>query len=485
MDRLAKALRLERSQLLILGAGLCFLLLTWYAVTRRYEFLFLLPGLIVFGAVAIYNIRTMWLIAVFLVPMSVNLAGFIDAAALRAPTDLLCIGLCLLALFKLASEGEMSMKFVKHPLFLLVFIYFSWIFLVSIHSEMPMVSFKRGIALLWMAGAFYVLSILFFADKRFMYRYFWLIGLCFAIVLCTILSFYVMSGRNPFGLRFNPMPFFDDHTALGAFTSMLVPLFVLFSFSRTMPGSFKLTSRVILVFLLMGLFFSFSRGGWASAVIGVVVMGMIIYRRYLVYLIIPGLVAIGLLVALWYEGSGFSLGRNDSVSRKSYLGHVASITNFKTDDSNTERINRWNCALEMFSERPWTGYGPGTYMFIYGDFQRAKDRTRISTNHGDNGTAHNEWLLALSEMGIIGGLLTALLFIYPIFLGLKRYFQSKDNPNGLLYLGCAISLFTYGTGAAVNNFLDQDKVFCVFFGMLAVITALDVYHKNAAGQADQ
>ena len=34
--------------------------------------------------------------------------------------------------------------------------------------------------------------------------------------------------------------------------------------------------------------------------------------------------------------------------------------NVSTDASNLERINRWNCAIRMYAERPFLGHGPGT-----------------------------------------------------------------------------------------------------------------------------
>ncbi len=56
------------------------------------------------------------------------------------------------------------------------------------------------------------------------------------------------------------------------------------------------------------------------------------------------------------------------------------MTNISSDASNLERINRWDCAISMFKERPFFGYGPGTYMFQYAKYQLKKNRTIISTN---------------------------------------------------------------------------------------------------------
>jgi len=71
------------------------------------------------------------------------------------------------------------------------------------------------------------------------------------------------------------------------------------------------------------------------------------------------------------------------VSSSKFENHIKSISNITTDVSNTERLNRWSCAIRMFEEKPVFGWGPGTYMFKYAPFQLFKDRTIISTNRGN------------------------------------------------------------------------------------------------------
>ena len=84
---------------------------------------------------------------------------------------------------------------------------------------------------------------------------------------------------------------------------------------------------------------------------------------------------------------------------------IQSAANVTTDASNLERINRWDCAYQMFKKKPVLGFGPGTYAFEYAPFQDPENLTIISTNFGDMGNAHSEYLSALSESGIIGLLL--------------------------------------------------------------------------------
>src|SRR5690625_5696182 len=66
---------------------------------------------------------------------------------------------------------------------------------------------------------------------------------------------------------------------------------------------------------------------------------------------------------------------NESESRGDYVEHLESISNVSTDASNLERINRWNSAVAMWQERPFVGWGPGTY-------QRSEEHTSELQSRG-------------------------------------------------------------------------------------------------------
>ena len=82
--------------------------------------------------------------------------------------------------------------------------------------------------------------------------------------------------------------------------------------------------------------------------------------------------------------------KNDAEhTTEKFSERIESMSNISSDASNLERLNRWNCALELFYKRPFFGWGPGTYSFVYAPFQSSKNLTIISTNFGDGGNAHN------------------------------------------------------------------------------------------------
>ena len=149
---------------------------------------------------------------------------------------------------------------------------------------------------------------------------------------------------------------------------------------------------------------------------------------------------------------------------------LQSAANISTDASNLERINRWSCAIEMFKQRPIIGYGPGTYAFEYAPFQRPENLTIISTNFGDMGNAHSEYLGALAETGFVG-LLTFLGLVFFIFYtGIRLYHRISPayKEDRIMILTSIMAMSTYFIHAFLNNYLDTDKAAVPIWGICAM-----------------
>ncbi len=173
--------------------------------------------------------------------------------------------------------------------------------------------------------------------------------------------------------------------------------------------------------------------------------------------------------------------RNDSNRFQSTLREQAlSVTNVTNDVSNLERINRWKCALRMGRDKPITGYGPGTFQFLYLPYQLNSEMTRISVQsqffikEGKGGTAHSEYLLSLSEGGI-PALLSWVLLIGVLFIQSFSYLRvSRNNENKYLVTLLITGLTTYFIHAFFNNFLNTINFgvyFWVVVGLLMFVVS--------------
>ena len=131
--------------------------------------------------------------------------------------------------------------------------------------------------------------------------------------------------------------------------------------------------------------------------------------------------------------------------------------------------------MRMFKEEPLLGCGPGTYQFLYARYQRSYQLSVISTNSGNRGNAHSEYIGPLTEQGVPGAALILAIFLLTFVTGVHVYRTAADPKQGRLALAFTLSLLTYYIHGIFNNFLDTDKLSVPFWAFTAVIVALDVY----------
>jgi O-antigen ligase len=150
------------------------------------------------------------------------------------------------------------------------------------------------------------------------------------------------------------------------------------------------------------------------------------------------------------------------------------MLNIRSDASNLERVNRWKSAVRMYREKPFLGWGPATYQFRYAPFQMASEKTIISSNYGEGGNSHSEYLGALVDSGIPGMILYVILLIGSVWRGIFIWRRHTEKNMRYLALALVAGLLTYLFHGALNNFLDTDKISALFWGMIAAIVAIDI-----------
>ncbi|MDZ7848941.1 MAG: O-antigen ligase family protein [Owenweeksia sp.] len=177
----------------------------------------------------------------------------------------------------------------------------------------------------------------------------------------------------------------------------------------------RLLGFAIFAILTVGVTLSFTRAAWVSLVIALVLALILVFK---VRKEILAVIIIGVLIFLGYYRQDIMkrFEKNEQVSSDNLTEHVESISNISTDASNLERVNRWKSALRMFAEKPILGHGPGTYMFLYAPYQKPHEKTIISTNAGDMGNAHSEYIGPLAESGLPGMLSVLAIVAYYHFL---------------------------------------------------------------------
>lgn len=439
-----------------------------------------LPLGILVVALAFLALDKLILALVFLVPLSVPLSEFVDGLeiGMNLPTEPILFGVMLVFIYKLAHERNFDKRIAYHPVSLAIYLNLLWLLITTISSTMPMVSIKFFVARLWFLIAFYFIATQIFANEKNIRKYIWLYIIAFLIVIFYSITRLSMHGLfNQKVAHWVSSPFYKDHTSYGAILAMFIPILIGFGFSQKYSLNRKLIIWSILGLFLFATILSYTRAAWVSLLGAFAVWAVIKLKIKFKYLVITGILIIGLLFAFQTQ-IFLQMDQNRQDSSKDMKDHVKSISNVSSDASNLERINRWACAMRMFKEKPILGWGPGTYMFKYAPFQMSYQKTIISTNAANMGNAHSEYIGPLAESGVLGMITILLIIGLTIYTAIVLYFKLRNRELKILVLSSLMGLITYYLHGFLNNFLDTDKASAPFWGFTALIVAIDVYHKN-------
>ena len=460
--------------------AILFVIANGYMTYKGNVILNVLPFALVIIYVALYHFDKLFLFMVFFTPLSVNIEEFVGGdIGLFLPTEPILFGMLLLIVLNQIKGNQFTLDIIKHPISILIFIQLIWICITAINSELPLVSFKFLLTKLWFFIPIYFYGILFFKqnDKHIFYFVWLFIGAMAIVAAYTLFNHALNNFDEPSG-HWVMFPFFKDHTSYGAILALVYPiLFGLYAIYR------KTTYTKAVLWFLIPLFtfaiiMSYTRAAWLTIVGAGAVFLLIWFQVKFKYLALIGLVGL-IYLSINIVEIQHSLERNRAEHATENLDErIESIANISSDASNLERINRWNAAVLLWQERPFFGWGPGTYAMVYAPFQLSKNLTIISTSSGNRGNAHSEYLGPLAEQGLIGMLLIMLLFGYTLYTGITLYNKMPASDIKIILLVCVLGLITYFAHGFLNNYLDTDKATVPVWGLTAFIVMLDLKYRK-------
>lgn len=467
---------------LVYAVSIAFIVLNCYLIIQDKYYALLTPILLIFLFLYIFSLDKLILLITFLTPIAINFKDPDMGIGITLPTEPLLLGVLVVFILKLFYDGGFNRKIVTHPVSIFIIINLIWLGITTITSEIPLVSVKFLIARLWFVVPFYFIGILLFKKVKNIKVFNWLY-----IIPLLIVIFYTLVNHAGYGFdkpssNMVMQPFYNDHTAYGAVIAMFIPFFAGFSLSKSYTNSQRLASFIVLFLLIIGLIFSYSRAAWISISFALMVYAIIAFRIKFRW-VLGGFL---LLAGLFYMFSFQLIDRLESNKQDSstdFAEHIQSMSNISSDASNLERINRWNCALRLYEERPFWGWGPGTYQFVYAPYQRSKEKTIISTNAGDMGNAHSEYIGPLSESGVLGMLTFIAIVIAVSITGLRVYKRADSKEVKLISLVILLGLMSYFAHGLLNNFLDTDKASVPFWGFIGILVSLDLYHTKKKSES--
>lgn len=455
-----------------------FVLLNTYLVYKEMYLGILIPLACIMLILYIFRLEYILLLAVFATPLAIDLGDYDLGVSISVPSEPLLIGLLFFIVLKILLEGGIERRIIQHPITIAIIFNLSWMLITAITSDIPLVSFKYLLSRLWFIIPMYFGGLMLFRTKTNIRLFIW--AYVSALIIVVFYTTWVHMGYD-FSEKAGHWvmtPFYNDHTAYGVILALFVPVLLGMAIDKDVSGKQRITAFIAELILLVALYLSYSRAAWVGVGFAIGVLILVKLRISFKWIAISTASLVIIFFTFKFEILD-KLEKNKQDASANFVEHIQSISNISSDASNLERINRWQAALRMFSKRPLLGWGPGTYQFEYAPFQRAKEKTIISTNLGDMGNAHSEYIGPLAESGVPGLLSVIFLLITVVYTGLSVYKKAGSRQTRLLALSATLGLITYFVHGIMNNFLNTDKASVPFWGLVSVIAALDLYFSSS------
>lgn len=461
----------------VYGVSFAFLVANAYCIANEFFWLNLIPPVLLVIYMAVTRMDKLLLFCVFLVPLSINLADKEVGLGLSLPVEPILVGILLLYAVRMLYTGSLNRELLRHPVTIAILFNLAWILVTSLTSQMPVVSFKWLMSRLWFVVPFFFMGYYMFSDFRNMRRFLWLY-----ILPLTIVIGYTIYMHWQFGFEEDPAhwvmsPFYNDHTAYGAALAMFIPALIAFTFHSNYSSNIRIIAGILLTIFTVALILSYTRAAWVSLAGALMLYLVLLFRIKWQWIAFVFIIAVVYIMASWSD-IVMNLESNRQDTSDDLAEHLESISNISTDASNLERLNRWNSAFRMFNERPVFGFGPGTYSFMYAPYQLSSEKTIISTNAGDMGNAHSEYIGPLAESGFLGMFSFLAVSIAIVATGWRLYQRMEKGPQRAIILAVLLGIVTYLIHGTLNNFLDTDKASVPFWGFAAMLVAADIAHSR-------
>ncbi|HEX5412427.1 MAG TPA: O-antigen ligase family protein [Terriglobia bacterium] len=273
------------------------------------------------------------------------------------------------------------------------------------------------------------------------------LGMAVAIYALSMALFAIVQYFTSYGLiywniaaqggdAFGP---YVNHNNYAGLMEMLIPICLCFALYRSLKDS----DQMLLIFGVCGaiasLLLSGSRGGMIAVAAEIAILGVIIWRRnkdrgnFRKWKIIGLVSAAGLAVAL------FAVTPNSGWQR---LASIAGVV--QTPDVTMEnRLTVSRDALAALHDYRWFGTGLGTFDTVFPQYQTFP--TDLAWTH-----AHNDYVEALTETGIVGGLIILSGLLLFAWLVIRNLRARNNDLQWWIQLGAALGC----CGLLIHSFAD-------------------------------
>ncbi|MAE72001.1 MAG: hypothetical protein CME06_16230 [Gemmatimonadetes bacterium] len=224
----------------------------------------------------------------------------------------------------------------------------------------------------------------------------------------------------------------------------LFPLAALALPQRDRRTTIKLLA--VVAWMLIGLFCSFSRASWLAVMVSALIVPPLLKPnwavRYILFISITGL--------LFVLAGGLGAGIDYMIEAKS------SSVNY--------RVEIMRLGFDAFARSPWFGTGLQSFRYYPGNIQSMH--------------VHNTFMMAFTELGLVGGTLIILLYVHGMNRAIRNLFMALDPFDRNL----AVVLFVALILSLIMQQFEQALNFHINYFLLGSIEAMTIYLRQKQGE---
>lgn len=417
------------------------------------------PAFIV-GWMGLRSLRWLYFLLLLTIPLSAEIQ-LTETLGTDLPDEpLMWLLTILLGLCALAYRERIAEKKADRVLLYLLLAHLGWIILSACLSPDPLLSFKYVAAKTWYLVAFVGGTWWLVRGTADLHRMAWMLVLPMTLACGWILLAHGQSGFSFDTVNDAVQPFFRNHVNYGALLVCLFPLPILLFIRRP-----KLRPLVLLIMLIWipALVFSYSRGAWVAAGVGILTV-MAIRWRALTAAAFVSTAVLGFLLWFFLQGNRYLDYRPDferTIYHQAFNEHLEATYRLR-DLSTVERFHRWIAGVRMAGDAPFFGHGPNRFYPAYRPYTVQAFRTYVSDNP-EKSTVHNYLLLLAVEQGF-PGLCIFLLLLARMFWLVSRYYHdayTKTERSTWLAVGAVLGMILLLN--MLSDLVETDKVGSLFF----------------------
>jgi O-antigen ligase len=253
-----------------------------------------------------------------------------------------------------------------------------------------------------------------------------------------------------------------NHNHYAGLMEMLVPVPLVFAFSRYARGRQRWAAASAAAFMGATIFLSGSRGGMIAFALQVAVFLYFLFRERAAEraaFLMAAFLVISLASIAWIGGSEVTA-RLSTISASKH-SDLANDTRFKIDRD----------TLHMFAQRPILGWGLGNFETVYPQFRSFYTDLLVDK-------AHNDYFQLLAETGLAGFAIMIWFLVSAFRRAVPRIRNWPSEVNGAVALSAVIGM----AGILVHSFVDfnlEIPANALLFYVLCAVAAMEPRFRNS------